>query len=75
MTASRRRLLQSMALSLGAAPAAAQSPDLTTLRAVSAAHGLPLTDDRLRALAPVLARRQSALRALREFEADDRLGI
>lgn len=78
---SRRRLMQSLALAGGAAieapaqqqPAAAAAPSMDALRAVAEAHGLRLTDERLRTLQPVLARRTAQLRPLREFEIDDRV--
>lgn len=78
---SRRRVMQSLALAGGAAieapaqqqPAAAAAPSMDALRAVAEAHGLRLTDERLRTLQPVLARRMAQLRPLREFEIDDRV--
>lgn len=78
---SRRRVMQSLALAGGAAieasaqqqPAAAAAPSMDALRAVAEAHGLRLTDERLRILQPVLARRTAQLRPLREFEIDDRV--
>lgn len=80
---SRRRVMQSLALAGGAAieapaqpqpPAAASAaPSMDALRAVAEAHGLRLSDERLRILQPVLARRTAQLRPLREFEIDDRV--
>jgi len=74
MTVSRRRLLQSLALTgvgnpavEGAEPAIA----LDVLRNVSAAHGANLSDDRLRVASPVLERRLPQLRAFREVEIED----
>jgi len=75
MSVSRRRLFQSLALASGcgtAAEAAAESDvALDALRNVSAAHGMNLSDDRLRVLKPVLEQRVARLRALRDFEIDD----
>lgn len=74
MTVSRRRLLQSLALTGGyspPAPGADPALALEVLRTVSAAHGTSLSDDRLRVVQPVLERRLPQLRALRDFEIDD----
>ena len=74
MTVSRRRLLQSLALTGGygtAAKGAEPAIALDVLRNVSAAHGTNLSDDRLRVVKPVLERRLPQLRALRDFEIDD----
>jgi hypothetical protein len=38
-------------------------------------HGTKLRDERLRALKPVLERRLTQLRALRDFEVDDAIGL
>ena len=60
-------------LAFAGAPAAGAEPAITldVLRSVSAAHGTNLSDDRLRAVKPVLENRRSQLRALRDFEVDD----
>jgi hypothetical protein len=74
MTVSRRRLLQSFALTGGYSKAAERAETtnaLDVLRNVSAAHGANLSDDRLRVVQPVLERRLPQLRALRDFEIDD----
>jgi hypothetical protein len=74
MTVSRRRLLQSLALTGGyttAAEGAEPAISLDVLRSVSAAHGTNLSDDRLRVVKPVLEHRLPQLRALRDFEIDD----
>jgi len=74
MTVSRRRLLQSLALTGGYSTAAEGAEPviaLEVLRNVSAAHGANLSDDRLRVVQPVLERRLPQLRALRDFEVDD----
>ena len=75
MSVSRRRLFHSLALAAGATPAAtsADPPAITleVLRNVSVAHGTNLSDERLRVLKPVLERRISQLRALRDFEFED----
>lgn len=74
MTVSRRRLLQSLALTGGcstAAEGAEPAIALDVLRNVSAAHGTNLSDDRLRVVKPVLERRLPQLQALRDFEIDD----
>jgi|SRR5271154_6145234 len=70
-TVSRRRLLQSAALTAGYATAAETGLTLEALRDVSAAHGANLSDDRLRVLKPVLENHLPQLRALRDFEIDD----
>lgn len=74
MAVSRRRLLKSAALAVGArtaVEAAEPNTSLDVLRDVSAAHGTNLTDDRLRILKPVLEQRFPQLQALRAFEPDD----
>lgn len=74
MAVSRRRLFQSLALAAGAGSGAAGAePTLTldALRAVSAAHGTGLGDDRLRVVKPVLEHRLAQVRALRDFEFDE----
>ena len=74
MTVSRRRLLQSLALTgVGNSAAAGAEPALAleVLRNVSAAHGTNLSDDRLRVVKPVLERRLPQLQAFRDFEIDD----
>ena len=74
MGVSRRRLLQSLALSGGSSTAVAGAEPAITLdalRNVSAAHGTNLSDDRLRVARPVLERRLPELRAFRDFEIGD----
>ena len=74
MTVSRRRLFQSLALTggyRGAAGGAEPAITLDVLRSVSAAHGINLSDERLRVVKPVLESRLPQLRALRDFEVDD----
>lgn len=66
---SRRRMFGAAALAGGGV--AAQE---TGLAPVARAHGMALSPERLRVLAPVLARREEMLRTLREFVIDDRLG-
>jgi hypothetical protein len=74
MAVSRRRLLHAVSLT-GAGVAAAQPPQpaavLDPLRNASAAYGIDLNEDRLRILEPVLVRRFTQLRTLRDFEIDD----
>lgn len=65
----RRRLLG--ALAAGAGVLRAQALDAGALGNVAAAHGMTLAEGRLRVLHPVLARREAALRALRDFPVDD----
>lgn len=70
MAVSRRRMWASLLL----APAAqAQDPahDLDAIRHVAAAHGIPLSDDRLRVLKPILENRKTSLNNLRRFAIDD----
>ena len=73
MAVSRRRLFQSLALAAGAGRGAAAEPVLTldALRAISTANGTGLSDDRLQILKPVLERRLTQIRDLRNFEFDD----
>ena len=74
MAVSRRRLLQSVALTSGcgtAAEAAESTTSLDALRSVSTAHGTNFTDDRLRVVVPVLEGRRPQLQALRDFAIDD----
>jgi hypothetical protein len=70
MKVSRRRVLQSLALT-GTAAEGAEGISLEALRHASAAHGTNLSDERLRVIQPVVERRLTQLRALREFEFDD----
>ena len=56
----RRKLVQTLALGAGCSSAAqAQEPAITPtiLRDTAAAHGIALSEDRLRVLQPVLERR------------------
>jgi hypothetical protein len=74
MAVSRRRLLKSAALAVGsrgAVEAAEPNSGIDAIRDVSAAHGMSLTDDRLRVVKPVLEQRLPQLQALRAFECDD----
>lgn len=74
MAATRRQLFQqSLVLAGGYSAADGAEPAITldALRKVSAAHGISLSDDRLRVLKPVLEHRLPQLQALREFEVDD----
>jgi hypothetical protein len=74
MAFSRRRLFQYLALSGGcsaASEAAEPAIGLDVLRNVSAAHGTILSDDRLRVIKPVVEKRFSELRAIRDFEIAD----
>ncbi|MFN0103747.1 MAG: hypothetical protein ACKV2U_16880 [Bryobacteraceae bacterium] len=72
MAVSRRRLFRAAAVAGGfALPAAGQEE---TLGPVAAAHGVAMGEERLRALAPVLARRRAQLQTLRDFVIDDRVG-
>lgn len=64
MQVSRRRIFQAAALAGGSAlPAAGQQ----------LAPPIPLSEDRLRALAPVLAQRRAQLQSLRDFVIEDRV--
>ena len=70
----RRRIFQSVALAGTCCPAVeGQRPAvaLDALRNVSAAHGINLSDTRLRVVATVLAQRKAQLQGLREFEIGD----
>ena len=75
MTVSRRRLVQSVVLAAGGRASAQGQAPLDGLREVSKAHGINLTDDRLRLLQPVLAMRQAQLSTLRSSDIDDQVGI
>lgn len=58
----------------GAGSAAAQrAPSITpdAVANISAAHGIKLTEDRVRVLQPVLDRRLAQLQALRDFDIED----
>jgi len=75
MTTNRRRIFQT--LTIGAAcsglSASGQEPEpgVDALRSVATAHGVQLSDERLRVLRPVLNRRQPQSQALRDFAIDD----
>lgn len=74
MAVSRRRLVQSLALSTGfgaAADAAEPAVTLNVLRSVSVANGTNFSDERLRVIRPVLENRLPQLRTIREFDFDD----
>ncbi len=74
MTIARRRLLQALTVAGGFGTdtrAQERKLGLDVLRAVSAAHGSNLSDERLRIIGPALERRLSELRALRSFDFDD----
>lgn len=67
-------MFQSLALAGGCSTAADEAESAITLEAlrnVSAAHGISLSDDRLRVVKPVLEHSLPQLRALRDFEVDD----
>jgi hypothetical protein len=70
MAISRRRIWGSFLLA-PAAQAQEQTRDLDTIRHVAGAHGVPLTDDRLRILKPILENRKAQLDTLRRFAIDD----
>jgi hypothetical protein len=74
MPVSRRRLFQSLALTVGCStPVQPAEPaiSLDVLRNVSAAHGINLSDDRLRVVQPVLEQRAPQLQTLRDFAVED----
>ncbi|MEO8126337.1 MAG: hypothetical protein ABJF23_11645 [Bryobacteraceae bacterium] len=74
MTVSRRWLFQSLAIA-GVAGSGTEAPgaeiSLDALRSVSEAHGVGLSDDRLRVLQPVLEARLPQLQSLRDFPIDE----
>lgn len=75
---SRRRLIQSsVALTAAgggaAAPAQESGGGLESLRHLAFAHGLGLSDERLRMLKPVLDQRQAQIETVRRFEIDSRV--
>lgn len=74
MTVSRRRIFRSIALSGGAcAVGQGQAVDASSdaVRQVAVAHGVNLSDDRLRILKPVLVNRKLQLQTLRDIEVSD----
>lgn len=74
MNFDRRRVLQSLALTVGVIPSvegAEPAVTLDALRNASAAIGTNLGDDRLRVIRPALEQRLPQLQALRDFEVDD----
>lgn len=72
MKKSRRRMFQTLAASAAfTAQAQEPSPGIEELRLVANAHGVSLSDERLRLLRPVLERRKATLQALRDFAIDD----
>jgi hypothetical protein len=74
MTINRRRLFQSLALTVcysQAGRGAEPEISLNVLRDVSKFYGTNLSDDRLRVVKPVLEQRLSQLRLIRDFEFDD----
>ncbi len=75
MALSRRRLFQYVALTGGCSSAAEadSAPGLEMLRNVSAAHGIKLSDERLRVIQPVVGQRLSELSGMRDLEVDDRI--
>jgi hypothetical protein len=72
MAVSRRRMIQAAALAGGSGLTAAAQQE--PLGPVAAAHGVALSEERLRALAPVLARRKAQWQTLRDYVIDDRVG-
>ena len=74
MTVSRRRIFRSIALSSGTcAVGQGQAVDASSeaLRQVAVAHGVNLSDDRLRIIKPVFANRKLQLQTLRDIEVSD----
>ena len=74
MTIDRRRLFQSLALTVCYSKAGkGAEPEITlnVLRDVSTLYGTNLSDDRLRVVKPVLEQRLSQLQLIRDFEFDD----
>ena len=74
MTISRRRLVQSLALtgaSNGLVEGAQPPINVDVIRSASTANGTHLSDDRVSILAPVLNSCLTRLQALRDFEVDD----
>lgn len=78
MAISRRRLFRAAALAgssgLTATGQEAKLGQDSKLGPVAAAHGIALTDERLRLLAPVVEQRRAQLQTLRDFVIDDRVG-
>lgn len=70
----RRRLLHSLALTGSSATlVAAQSgsASIEALRNVAAAHGVKLSEERLRVLQGTLDQRKARIQLVRDFEIDD----
>ena len=70
----RRRLIHSLALTGGgAAITSGQSPapSIEALRNVSSAHGVKLSEERLRVLQGTLDQRKARIQVVRDFEIDD----
>ena len=74
MAVSRRLIVQSLVLTGACKRRVERAEPPTTeevLRNVSGAHGIHLSSDRLRGVAPVLKSRLARLQVLRDFELDD----
>ncbi len=73
----RRHLFGSLLLAGASRPKPAEAQEtaasIDSLCHVAAAHGVRLTDDRIRILGPVLKNRQAQLNALRAFAIDDKV--
>lgn len=70
----RRRLLHSLTLTGGAATIAsgqATAPSIEALRNVAIAHGVKLSEERLRVLQGTLDQRKARIQVVRDFEIDD----
>ncbi len=68
----RRSVFHVLAATTAVAATAQESQaDVAPLRHVANAHGVALSDERLKLLHPVLERRKAALQALRDFVMDD----
>src|SRR5881394_2998841 len=75
MSLSRRSLARSLALGGGLAGQASAQQSSNDLGIVAAAHGVNLSEERGRVLRPVMERRKTQLKALRDFDVKDSVGI
>jgi hypothetical protein len=74
MNISRRQIIQSVTLTVGAgapAEAAESAIRLNVLLDAARLNGMYLGDDRLRVIKPVIEQRQARLRRLRDFDISD----
>ncbi len=71
MPISRRGLVGSLAL----VPLVAEGQETASLKCVADAHGVSLSEERLRVLKPVIEMRKTQLKALRDFQIADSVDL